>query len=699
MDESARRPGGGVLRDADSAAAFAGASLRQRSTSPSTDEENGRVDEDGREGRPPSRSGRRANERRFRGKASRLIALVWSTAAAAACVVFVFGPDLAPFRSDNLGDFVFGPSADDAAASRTSPFRRTRADAGVEAPASASASAPPSPEDKDRQPSNGLGDFDFQLSDVPLNATSRPTDAPTNEPTTPPADFPPLEKKLYHAIVIGAGWSGIHAAKLLRKYKANVLVLEATDYLGGRSKTAYSDAVPGIPTDLGSEWLYDGTHLFEHLKNESLIDIPLKGPKDTNPLCAAEYYYAGGRDAGGNLTAARRWDAGDKWRAQRLWSKFVDFKEKLVEHGGDVSYGDAMEQFLVKEGINENESRQYLNMIMEVGEAENTGKLLRIPSVPLSLKALHLTSFVRSWSRSTLAPFSPCSHTTGEKTRLSVAENSYWWAQRCGTNTHYMSIPGVGYGSVAKSVASKLDADIRTNSTVTGVHEVDNGVVVTYEQNGELRAVGASTVLVTVSLGVLKAGTIDFSPPLPHWKRNAIDNMGFGTLNKVILYWKHERDVVWPEDSYWVELITPEDDTSGKWTNFFNPTKLKGVPCLEGWIGGEEATTAEELTEEEILKDVMASLRSMFPTIRDPDEYFVTRWGRDERFRGSYSYAVAGRNHTQDRADLQKRVGRVWFAGEAAASSWSGTTGGAWITGHQAARGMLYRLSQGKYLD
>ena len=34
-------------------------------------------------------------------------------------------------------------------------------------------------------------------------------------------------------------------------------------------------------------------------------------------------------------------------------------------------------------------------------------------------------------------------------------------------------------------------------------------------------------------MGVLKAGTVTFHPPLPEWKQQAINNLGFGLLNKV----------------------------------------------------------------------------------------------------------------------------------------------------------------------
>jgi len=36
-------------------------------------------------------------------------------------------------------------------------------------------------------------------------------------------------------------------------------------------------------------------------------------------------------------------------------------------------------------------------------------------------------------------------------------------------------------------------------------------------------------------LGVLKAKTVKFAPPLPRWKRSAIERLGFGPIEKVAL--------------------------------------------------------------------------------------------------------------------------------------------------------------------
>ena len=188
---------------------------------------------------------------------------------------------------------------------------------------------------------------------------------------------------------------------------------------------------------------------------------------------------------------------------------------------------------------------------------------------------------------------------------------------------------------------------------------------------------------------------ITFSPKRPEWTQNAIGNMGFGLLNTCLIYWNNGNDVSWPEDAYWFELITPEDASSGLWTTFYNPTKLKGVPSLIGWIAGDEAVAMEDQTDEAIIQQVMVNLKSMFPTIKEPDEVIITRWAQEENARGSYSFSRFDRSFNDDAADLKERVGNVWFAGEATnLDGWHGTTAGAWDTGEEAAKDMASALKK-----
>jgi lysine-specific histone demethylase 1 len=79
--------------------------------------------------------------------------------------------------------------------------------------------------------------------------------------------------------------------------------------------------------------------------------------------------------------------------------------------------------------------------------------------------------------------------------------------------------------------------DVRFGHIVESIHYDDrhpsNEPVTTKVvcTNGEIFE--ADEIVMTVPLGVLKGDAVDFDPPLPSWKQDAIDRMGFGLLNKV----------------------------------------------------------------------------------------------------------------------------------------------------------------------
>lgn len=78
--------------------------------------------------------------------------------------------------------------------------------------------------------------------------------------------------------------------------------------------------------------------------------------------------------------------------------------------------------------------------------------------------------------------------------------------------------------------------DVRFSTPIKAVHYNTDGQhkgkAVRIEcANGEFYE--ADQVVLTTPLGVLKSGSIKFEPPLPDWKQDVIERMGFGLLNKV----------------------------------------------------------------------------------------------------------------------------------------------------------------------
>ena len=90
---------------------------------------------------------------------------------------------------------------------------------------------------------------------------------------------------------------------------------------------------------------------------------------------------------------------------------------------------------------------------------------------------------------------------------------------------------------VMEEVAQRLD--VRTGRAVTEIRYGRDSVTVVAGANGE---VVADYVIVTLPLGVLKRGSVRFSPPLPAPKWAAINRLGMGVLSKT---WLKFPEVFW----------------------------------------------------------------------------------------------------------------------------------------------------------
>jgi monoamine oxidase len=228
--------------------------------------------------------------------------------------------------------------------------------------------------------------------------------------------------------------------------------------------------------------------------------------------------------------------------------------------------------------------------------------------------------------------------------------------------------PG-GYSQIANGLASGLD--IRTGQVVREIRYGGSGVTVVTDSG----PVEADRAVVTLPLGVLKAGSVKFTPALPASKRAAVKRLEMGLLNKIAL--KFDR-AFWPGSDWFGVLPT----RGSLFDEYWNQVKVSGAPILVGLVGAARAREVERMPDSAVVAAAMRQLRGAFgSSVPDPTGFLVTRWGQEQFTRGSYSIVPVGASY-DDHTTLAKPVGdRLFFAGEATNTKYPSTVHGAYLTG------------------
>lgn len=231
-----------------------------------------------------------------------------------------------------------------------------------------------------------------------------------------------------------------------------------------------------------------------------------------------------------------------------------------------------------------------------------------------------------------------------------------------------------GYDKIPSYLSETLD--VRLNVKVNSIDYNDEMVKVatagdTYE---------ADFVIITVPLGVLKKGVIDFNPALPDGIAQAINGLEMGTVNKYLCLWD---DAFWDTDLQYIGY-TPEE--RGKFNYFLNVNKFADTNALMTFTFGDYSEAAESLSDAEVIEEIMAHLRSIYGSdIPSPTKLLRTRWVADEFTYGCYSY-VSKDGKSSDYQSFESEVDdRIFFAGEHTNKDYRGTVHGAFLSGEREA--------------
>lgn len=236
-----------------------------------------------------------------------------------------------------------------------------------------------------------------------------------------------------------------------------------------------------------------------------------------------------------------------------------------------------------------------------------------------------------------------------------------------------------GYDALPKLLADGLQIVLGT--PVTAITRRDSSVTV-HAGNQSFEGPAA---IVTVPLGVLKAGAIAFDPPLPDQHARAVNALGFGVLSKT--FFRFSRRTWKTDNAFYLFMGTDP----GAWAQWFTLSNSAG-PIVVAFNAGERGRAVEASSAADVTARALPIARQLFGDDVAPVEVRTSNWSTDPYARGSYSFHAPG-SGLDDRRRLRDPISdRLYLAGEAADTKNPSTVIGAVVSGRYAADQLMRRL-------
>ncbi|XP_035287084.1 lysine-specific histone demethylase 2 [Anguilla rostrata] len=438
----------------------------------------------------------------------------------------------------------------------------------------------------------------------------------------------PLLPSQYHdkkAVVIGAGASGLAAARQLKNFGMQVVVLEARDRVGGR---VWDDTSLGVTVGRGAQivngcinnpigLMCEQMGIKMHKLGER-CDLIQEGGKTTDPAIDKRMDF--------HFNAIL--DVVSEWRKDKSQHQDTPLGEKIQE---------VYKTFLQESGI-------------QFSELEEKVLQFHLSNLEYACGSNLDQVSARSW------------------------DHNEFFAQFSGDHAMLTQ----GYSALLSRLAEGLD--IRLSTPVQAIDYSGELVTVTSSTGSQWTA---HKVLVTVPLALLQKNALQFAPPLPERKLKAINSLGAGVIEKIALQFPYRFWDSKIQGADYFGHIPPGPDKRGMFSVFYDMDPQGKHSVLMSVITGDAVATIKDLGDKQVANLCMKVLRELFKEqeVPEPVKYFVTHWSKDVWSQMSYSFVKTGGSGEAYDIIAEEVQGKVFFAGEATNRHFPQTVTGAYLSG------------------
>ena len=492
-----------------------------------------------------------------------------------------------------------------------------------------------------------------------------------------------------HVVIVGAGMAGLSCARELLQSgnMMKITILEADSVAGGRVRSSAASSFYKL--DLGAEYVHGTgtvlTDLIDELRSE-------QNWNNEQPLLFYEPIFITSHADGGPDDAPT--EIGGKYGMY-----YVDGELKMYDDPSIQKLSNVLEEII--QGTTDDDKNKY----------ESLGAALDDSDLSPSLRKLAVASYANTAGCSDLHQLSLPMIRQFEK---------HWEENEVAGDYRLPAI--VGMKGIVDALVDKLRQDPRFdlvfNCMVTGIRQPESEdyhveliTSSTTTHHNKKEVVQADAVVVTVPPPLLRQ--IDFIPPMPAEKLQALDYVGFERIVKVFCKFSQR---VWPQENLQSVVVVTDDDDNDDllipevWFREIKENNgesdqtyyimvgyltAKAADDFMDAVKRQQTTTIEEAAAELSIRQLAWVLSVSESKLKHAFvDALVYDWKDDHpTVQGGYMYPATGMTvHHLKALAAPIGGGRILFAGEATNTNACCTVQAAMETGIRAAREAVHCL-------